>query len=185
MPLERSASVLSHVDSARASGSVLVSRLEEPDVHYLAAIPLTDGRVVSAVVPPIREISAESPLGPFLGIFAAEAESPLSLVPLLESDHQTHPDTVGWISTDTGWRAETVFVVPGERYNVHYDLDLASHFVLSARATLLLLLNLVVLLTLACEAAAVTDPETLADRCRIMGPGGKLGSVASRWVGRG
>ena len=41
------------------------------------------------------------------------------------------------------------------------------------------------LLTLACEAAAVTDPETLADRCRIMGPGGKLGSVASRWVGRG
>lgn len=39
------------------------------------------------------------------------------------------------------------------------------------------------LLTLACEAAAIADPEKIADRCRDMGPGGHLGRVAARWVG--
>jgi len=40
------------------------------------------------------------------------------------------------------------------------------------------------LLTLACEAAAFADPETVADRCRSMGPDGELGRVAERWVRR-
>lgn len=40
------------------------------------------------------------------------------------------------------------------------------------------------LLTLACEAAAFSDPGALAERCRAMGPGGELGRVAGRWVGR-
>jgi len=39
------------------------------------------------------------------------------------------------------------------------------------------------LLTLACEAAAISDPDRIADRCRDMGPDGRLGSVAARWVG--
>jgi len=38
------------------------------------------------------------------------------------------------------------------------------------------------LLTLACESAAFSDPEMIAERCRDMGPGGRLGSVAARWV---
>lgn len=37
------------------------------------------------------------------------------------------------------------------------------------------------LLTLACEAAARADPESLAERCREMGPDGKLGLLAQRW----
>ncbi len=40
------------------------------------------------------------------------------------------------------------------------------------------------LLTLACEAAAYSDPEALAERCRAMGPSGELGRVAERWAGR-
>jgi hypothetical protein len=40
------------------------------------------------------------------------------------------------------------------------------------------------LLTLACEAAAYSDPETLAERCRGMGPDGELGRLAERWVRR-
>jgi hypothetical protein len=40
------------------------------------------------------------------------------------------------------------------------------------------------LLTLACEAAASADPETLAERCRAMGPNGELGRIAERWAGR-
>lgn len=40
------------------------------------------------------------------------------------------------------------------------------------------------LLTLACEAAAFADPAEVAERCRAMGPGGGLGRVAERWLGR-
>ena len=40
------------------------------------------------------------------------------------------------------------------------------------------------LLTLACEAAAYSSAEDLADRCRAMGPCGELGRVAERWAGR-
>ena len=39
------------------------------------------------------------------------------------------------------------------------------------------------LLTLACEAAAISDAEMISDRCRDMGPGGRLGRMAGRWVG--
>lgn len=37
------------------------------------------------------------------------------------------------------------------------------------------------LLTLACEAAARSGSEDLADRCRRMGPGGRLGRLAASW----
>ncbi|UCC73012.1 MAG: hypothetical protein JSV86_00130 [Gemmatimonadota bacterium] len=40
------------------------------------------------------------------------------------------------------------------------------------------------LLTLACEAAAYSDPEAVAQRCRAMGPSGAMGRVAERWAGR-
>lgn len=39
------------------------------------------------------------------------------------------------------------------------------------------------LLTLACEAAAHSDPASLVKRCGAMGPGGELGRVAERWAG--
>ncbi len=41
------------------------------------------------------------------------------------------------------------------------------------------------LLTLACEAAAKSDADALAERCRAMGPGGRLGRLAGDWAGRG
>jgi len=40
------------------------------------------------------------------------------------------------------------------------------------------------LLTLACEAAAFSDAEALAERCRGMGPDGEIGRLAERWVRR-
>ncbi len=40
------------------------------------------------------------------------------------------------------------------------------------------------LLTLACELTASSDPETLEERCRAMGPSGELGRIAERWAGR-
>ena len=39
------------------------------------------------------------------------------------------------------------------------------------------------LLTLACEAAARSDPASLVKRCEAMGPGGELGRMAERWAG--
>ncbi len=40
------------------------------------------------------------------------------------------------------------------------------------------------LLTLACEAVAISDPERVVERCRAMGPDGELGRIAVRWAGR-
>jgi VIT1/CCC1 family predicted Fe2+/Mn2+ transporter len=40
------------------------------------------------------------------------------------------------------------------------------------------------LLTLACEAAAFSDPATVEERCRAMGPDGALGKLAESWAGR-
>lgn len=40
------------------------------------------------------------------------------------------------------------------------------------------------LLTLACELTAASDPETLEECCRAMGPSGELGRIAERWAGR-
>ena len=38
------------------------------------------------------------------------------------------------------------------------------------------------LLTLACEAAAVYTPDGIVERCRRMGPGGRLGELAAGWA---
>jgi hypothetical protein len=40
------------------------------------------------------------------------------------------------------------------------------------------------LLTLACDAAAFSDPDTVEERCRDMGPSGELGRLARNWAGR-
>jgi hypothetical protein len=55
---------------------------------------------------------------------------------------------------------------------------------LERRAAALDLLVADGLLTLACEAAASSEREALAERCRAMGPGGELGRIAERWAGR-
>lgn len=39
------------------------------------------------------------------------------------------------------------------------------------------------LLTLACDAAARANPDSLVERCEAMGPGGALGRMAERWAG--
>jgi hypothetical protein len=40
------------------------------------------------------------------------------------------------------------------------------------------------LLTLACDAAAFSDPGTVEERCKAMGPSGELGRLAQTWAGR-
>ncbi len=40
------------------------------------------------------------------------------------------------------------------------------------------------LLTLACEVAALSRPTEVADRCRLMGPAGRLGELARTWAAK-
>src|SRR5690606_2625723 len=49
---------------ARTGDSAVVRRFDLADAHYLAMAPLDGGAVVSAVVPPLRQIRFSSPLGP-------------------------------------------------------------------------------------------------------------------------
>ncbi len=77
------------------------------------------------------------------------------------------------------------------------DVELSQALLAAARATLERIRNrlehrdaafdLLVsdgLLTLACDAAAFSDPATVEARCRDMGPGGDLGRLAERWARR-
>ena len=75
--------------------------------------------------------------------------------------------------------------LPGELLAAARDLLDSLRGYMERRASALDLLVADGLLTLACEAAALSDPEALAERCRDMGPSGELGRVALRWAGRG
>ena len=70
------------LSEARTGGAPSVRRLDRADAHYLAAVPLAGGAVVTAVVPPLRELRFSSPLGPLFNPAMDAEPDPLTLVPL-------------------------------------------------------------------------------------------------------
>ncbi len=136
------------VAAARASGSPIVRRFDLPDAHYLAAVPLSGGAVITAVVPPLRQIGFASPLGPLFGEQGGPGAQPLTLVPLLPGDPDVAPEGVRWARADGGWQASTNLTYPEARYHALYRVDLSGPLLLVARGTLLLTLNLAAFLLL-------------------------------------
>lgn len=131
---------------AEAGGVGTIERFTLPDLRYLLAVPLGDGSVVTAAVPPLRELGPSSPLGPLFSGLGGESRDPLTLVPLLEGDISVVGEELEWVVVDEGWQGELLLRYPEERYHAHYLVALPGTLVLIARATLLLVLNLGVLL---------------------------------------
>jgi signal transduction histidine kinase len=129
----------------RGEERAVVRRLDLPDAHYVVAVPLTDGSVVTGVVPPLKEIGPDSPLGPLFGNLSGEQENPLTLVPLLPDDVATYDRSLRWARTTEGWQGRVLLGYPDQRFHAHYLVELPGAPVLVARATLLLVLNLGVL----------------------------------------
>jgi PAS domain S-box-containing protein len=135
------------LQEALRSQQVSVRRFNGPDAHYRLQIPLPDGRsVVTGLIPPAWEGAAFTPLAHLFGDGGEESPPPLELVPLLAEDVLRAGAEPRWVKTPAGWRAEVGLEFPNARYHALYDVELASPLILTARATLLLALNLAVLI---------------------------------------
>ncbi len=131
------------LNEARTAAVTSVRRLDQVDAHYLAVVPLAGGAVVTAVVPPLREIRFSSPLGPLFNPEISAEPDPLTLVPLAPGDPVTEGNGVRWARVDGGWRGEIALTYPDAPFNAHYRVELSSPLLLLARGTLLLGVNLV------------------------------------------
>ncbi|GMR12988.1 MAG: hypothetical protein BMS9Abin29_1183 [Gemmatimonadota bacterium] len=124
-----------------------VKRLSTGEAIYLVQVPLSDGQILTAVVPPPRDLRGPSPFGPLFGRLGFAGRDPLTLVPLLEGDILPEPG-LHWRRIATGWEARLALTYPDGVFDGHYALDLASRLVLVARATLLILLDILIVLAL-------------------------------------
>jgi two-component system nitrogen regulation sensor histidine kinase NtrY len=130
---------------ALASDTAVVRRFDLADARYLATVPLPSGAVVSAVVPPLREIRFSSPLGPLFSPSAPTDPDPLTLVPVRPGDPvglEGLSDRVTWVRRPDGWQGEVGLTYPDALFHAHYSVDLSSPLLVLARSTLLLAGNL-------------------------------------------
>lgn len=107
-----------------------------PDAHYVVTVPLRDGRVLTGVVPPLRDLGRTTVLGPLFESLDARPETPLSLVPL--EPGEVEEEDVTWVRTARGWTGERAVVFPEATYHAHYEIDLPPVGVWGARGTLLI-----------------------------------------------
>jgi len=122
--------------------------LDRADAQYVMAVPVRDGWV-TAILPPRRGISRDSPLGPLFSPAQGEPD-PLALVPLAANESVAIGDTpeVRWIATPDGWRGEVILAYPDQMYRGHLTLRLPGPLLLLARGALLFLVGGLALLLL-------------------------------------
>lgn len=129
----------------RMAGAAEHHLLGEVDVRHLIAVPLPDGQVVTGTIPPRRTIAEPSGLGP---LFAAVEEGGdqefLTLVRSPEGNRGPGPGRVEWSRNAEGWMGESSAAFPDGDYSVSYTISIPNLPVMFARATLLLMLKLVV-----------------------------------------
>lgn len=119
--------------------------LGDVDVLHLIAVSLSDGRVVTGTIPPRRTIAEPSGIGP---LFAAVEEGGdqefLTLVRTPEENPGPDTGRVEWSRNAEGWMGHSSATYPDGPYSVSYTISIPNLPVMFARATLLLVLNLVV-----------------------------------------
>lgn len=115
-------------------------------LHYLAMVPLPDGRTISVAVPPRRGIAAATPLARLLqpggSLETAPRSRQLFLVPsdagTIAEDHLMVPriDMIQWMRTDGWWRSESLVEMPERLVHAHLDIALPATPLLLARMIL-------------------------------------------------
>lgn len=129
----------------RVAGRREYHLLGEVDVHHLIAVPLSDGQVVTATIPPRRAIAGPPGLGP---LFAAVEEGGDQEFLTLVRSPEENPENSGrveWSRNAEGWMGESSALYPDGRYSVSYTISIPNPSVMFARATLVLVLDLVVI----------------------------------------
>jgi PAS domain S-box-containing protein len=124
-------------------GGVSLLHLNRDDARYILTVALSDGDVVAVVAPPFIESSDRSGLAPLLRGVSVEEVDPLTVIPLSPGD--PHPlGGVAWERVETGWQGEmAVEFANGTAYHAHYLVALPGAVLAIARATLLLVMCLV------------------------------------------
>ncbi|NNK65031.1 MAG: HAMP domain-containing protein, partial [Gemmatimonadetes bacterium] len=130
------------LESSRMSDTVEVRRFDSFEAHYMAQVPISRGRVVTAVVPPLGTTGAESLLGPLFGSLGPTRGPPPRLVPLFEAEAMRVDPTPAWTRREGGWLGERPLRMAGADYWAHIDVPVSTLPVLAARGALLLALNL-------------------------------------------
>jgi signal transduction histidine kinase len=113
-----------------------------PSIRKLQIVPLSDGSVISVVVPPRRTFERTSAIGQFLGEIRA-SNTRLNLVATLDTDPQQ--DSVQWHRSRDGWRSEALVKYPEGWHHAHLSISLPNAMVRIARAVLLLTLDMLLL----------------------------------------
>jgi signal transduction histidine kinase len=152
-------------DEARATGLSFARLAGLEDAAYVAATPLGGGGVITAVIPPRRELAVASPLGPLFSSVRAPG-GPLTLFRLSAEETQGGDGSARWERTDAGWQGELVVEYPEGPYRANYVLGVRPPVVLTARATLLLFLECLVFFSVWAFGRALawgrtTDPGRL------------------------
>jgi signal transduction histidine kinase len=125
---------------ADARSGPVVREYGVSDAHYVVSVPLHEGRVLTGVVPPLRELGRTTVLGPLFESLNARPATPLSLVPL--EPGEAEDENVAWVRTARGWTGERAVTYPEALYHAHYEVDLPPVGVWSARGALLVALHL-------------------------------------------
>lgn len=134
--------------AAELPGARRFHTVDEPDLQRLVTVTLSDGRIVSGAVSPRRSIASASTLGPLFAAVQGVGQEFLTLVPVPEDGVGPLAEGVQWSRNEEGWGGETVAYYPDGPYTVSLTISIANLPVMCARATLLLVLSLVVFSTM-------------------------------------
>ena len=133
------------IDSATRTGipAVLVER--QPHLDRVLAVPLTDNRAISVVIPPRRAITPKYG-GEFFPGHATESRNQLELIPSRTAN--ANDSLITWRMAPGGPISESTIKYADGAYHAHVQVPTASTGILIARGTLLLALDASVLAAL-------------------------------------
>ena len=128
----------------RERGTSELFHLRWDDARYVIGVPLSGGRVLTAVGPAISTFrSVRSALAAMIRSGSASLDEPITFIPLLETDpHDSGP--IAWARTSTGWQGDLEVEFENRTYHAHYLVELPGWLLASARGSLLLALDLLV-----------------------------------------
>jgi len=123
-----------------------ILRYDRDDARYVLRVTLASGEILTAAAPPFADPQAGAPLSPLLAGGATREPPPLTLIPVQDGAPEG-PTGLQWVQSRDGWQAERLLHFSnGVVYHAHYGVPLAGAWLATARATLLLLADMLLLL---------------------------------------
>ncbi|NJD20273.1 MAG: HAMP domain-containing protein, partial [Gemmatimonadetes bacterium] len=133
-------------ESAGPEGAVSLLRYDRDDARYVLRATLPSGDILTAVAPPFADPASRAALSPLLGGAAQDRSPPLTLVP--RAPWEGAREGLRWSRGGGGWRARIPLTYSNAVYQAVYTVPLPGALSGVARATLLLVADLLVLLLL-------------------------------------